>query len=280
LKVTTKSILESKGKKVMTMLTAYDYPMAKIFDQAGIDMLLVGDSMGHVVYGEHSTIPVTLDQIINHCKAVSKGATTHSLLIGDMPFLSYGVSLEKTIENAGRIMKEGYMEAVKLEGGSARSKEISACVEIGIPVMGHIGLTPQSVNKFGGYKVQGKSIEVAENLLNEAEALTKAGCFGIVLEAIPWQVAKVITETIAIPTIGIGAGPYCDAQVLVWQDALGLFDDFTPKFVKKFANVKSLIQDGVKAFKSETELKTFPDIKLHSYEFPEEELKKWNKWKK
>ncbi|MFV2015100.1 MAG: 3-methyl-2-oxobutanoate hydroxymethyltransferase [Candidatus Heimdallarchaeota archaeon] len=278
-KMTTTKVLQSKGKQKLTMLTAYDYLMAKLFDSAGIDILLVGDSMGHVVYGYGSTIPVTLKQTINHCKAVTAGAKTYSLIVGDMPFLSYGVSLEKTVENAGRIMKESNVEAVKLEGGSARSNEIEACIEIGIPVMGHLGLTPQSVNKFGGYKVQGKSIEMAEHLISEAEALTNAGCFSIVLEAVPWQVAKIITETISVPTIGIGAGPYCDAQVLVWPDALGLFDDFIPKFVKQFANVKEVMLEGLKNFKSEIKNGTFPDKVTHSYQFPENELKAWSRWK-
>lgn len=278
-KMTTTKIIQAKNKDKLTMLTAYDYLMAKMFDLAGIDILLVGDSMGHVVYGYGSTIPVSFEQTLNHCKAVSNGAKTHSLIVGDMPFLSYGVSLEKTIENAGILMKEGRVEAVKLEGGSARSKEIEACIEIGIPVMGHLGLTPQSVNKFGGYKIQGKTAEMAEYLVKEAEALTKAGCFSIVLEAIPWQVAKVITETIAISTIGIGAGPYCDAQVLVWPDAMGLFDDFVPKFVKHFANVKEVMLKGINDFKTEVKNGLFPDKITHSYDFPEEELNKWNRWK-
>jgi 3-methyl-2-oxobutanoate hydroxymethyltransferase len=274
-KMTTASVIQAKGKRKMTMLTAYDYPTAKIFDQAKIDMLLVGDSMGHVVYGYHSTIPVTLEQTIDHCKAVANGAKTYSLLVGDMPFLTYGVSIEQTIENAGRILKEGNMEAVKLEGGAARSEEIEACIDIGIPVMGHLGLTPQSVNKFGGYKVQGRTAEMAEFLLSEALALEKAGCFSIVLEAIPWQVAKVLTEKLKIPTIGIGAGIHCDAQVLVWPDALGLFDDFTPKFVKKYANLNEIIKNAVIEFKNEVESKIFPDTVIHSYNLPEDELKKF-----
>ena len=274
-KITTTTVLQAKGKRKMTMLTAYDYPMAKIFDQAHIDMILVGDSMGNVVYGYNSTIPVTLNQIIDHCQAVANGAKKYSLLIGDMPFLSYGVSTKQTVENAGRILKEGGMEAVKLEGGSARVKEIKACIDIGIPVMGHLGLTPQSVNKFGGFKVQGRTAEMAEWLLSEALALEKAGCFAIVLEAIPWQVAKVLTERLTIPTIGIGAGVHCDAQVLVWPDAFGLFDDYTPKFVKKFVNLSDIIKKGVEDYKKEVESQIYPDTSTNSYSLPEEELKKF-----
>ena len=274
--MTTVSVMAQKGKRKMTMLTAYDYSMAKIFDQAKIDMLLVGDSMGNVFYGNNSTIPVTLDQIIDHCQAVANGARNYSLLIGDMPFLSYGVSTKQTVENAGRILKEGRKEAVKLEGGSARTKEIEACIEIGIPVMGHLGLTPQSVNKFGGHKVQGRTAEMAEFLIKEALALEKAGCFGIVLEAIPWQVAKVITETVKVPTIGIGAGVYCDAQVLVWPDALGLFDDFTPKFVKKYLNMNELVKKAVGEYKKDVESGTFPDTNTYAFSLSEEELHKLN----
>lgn len=274
-KMTTVEVMNTKGKRKMTMLTAYDYPTAKLFDKAKIDMLLVGDSMGNTVYGYNSTIPVTLEQTIDHCQAVANGAKTYSLLVGDMPFLTYGVSVKQTVENAGRIMKEGKMECVKLEGGSARVKEIKSCIDIGIPVMGHLGLTPQSVNKFGGHKVQGRTAELAEYLLSEAQALEKAGCFAIVLEAIPWQVAKVISEKISIPTIGIGAGVHCDAQVLVWQDALGLFDDFTPKFVKKYANLSQVIMDGVLEYKKEVESSIFPDTHAQSYSLPEEELSKF-----
>ncbi len=274
-KMTTATVLQSKGKKKLTMLTAYDYPMAKIFDKAKIDILLVGDSMGNVFYGYNSTVPVTMDQIIDHCKAVANGAQTYSLLVGDMPFLSFGVSTKQTVEHAGRILKEGNMHAVKLVGGSARVKEIKACIDIGIPVMGHLGLTTQSVNKFGGFKVQGRTAEMAEFLLSEALALEKAGCFAIVLEAIPWQIAEIITAKLKIPTIGIGAGIQCDGQVLVWQDAFGLFDDYTPKFVKKFANLSEVITKAVVDYKTEVENKQYPDTNAHSYSLPEEELKKF-----
>ncbi len=274
-KITTTGVTQSKGKRKLSMLTAYDYPMAKIFDESKIDILLVGDSMGSVFYGYKSTIPVTIDQIIDHCKAVSTGAKNYSLLVGDMPFLSYGVSVKQTVTNAGRILKEGNVEAVKLEGGSGRVDEIMACIDIGIPVQGHLGLTPQSVNKFGGHKVQGRTAEMAEFLLNEALALEKAGCFSIVLEAIPWQVAKVITEKLKIPTIGIGAGPFCDGQVLVWPDAFGLFDDFTPKFVKKFANLNEILKKSVNDYKKEVEAGTFPDTNTYAYNLAEEELKKF-----
>jgi len=272
-KMTTATVLQAKGKKKLTMLTAYDYPMAKIFDQSKIDILLVGDSMGNVFYGFNSTVPVTLDQIIDHCQAVANGAKSYSLLVGDMPFGSFGVSTKQTVENAARILKKGNVHAVKLEGGTARVKEIKACIDIGIPVMGHLGLTPQSINKFGGFKVQGRTAEMAEFLLSEALALEKAGCFAIVLEAIPWQIAKVITEKLKVPTIGIGAGVHCDGQVLVWQDAFGLFDDFTPKFVKKFLDLSEVIKKGVADYKNEVENKTFPDTTSHSYSIPDEELK-------
>lgn len=274
-KMTTATVLQAKGKKKLTMLTAYDYPMAKIFDQSKIDILLVGDSMGNVFYGFNSTVPVTLDQIIDHCQAVVNGAKSYSLLVGDMPFGSFGVSTKQTVENAARIMKEGNVHAVKLEGGTARVKEIKACIDIGIPVMGHLGLTPQSINKFGGFKVQGRTAEMAEFLLSEALALEKAGCFAIVLEAIPWQVAKVITEKLKVPTIGIGAGVYCDGQVLVWQDAFGLFDDYTPKFVKKFLDLSEVVKKGVADYKNEVENKAYPDTTNHSYSIPDEELKKF-----
>ena len=273
--MTTTTVMQAKGKRKLSMLTAYDYPMAKIFDQSKIDILLVGDSMGNVFYGYKSTVPVTMDQIVDHCQAVSNGAKSYSLLIGDMPFASYGVSTKQTVENASRLLKEGNMEAVKLEGGSPRVKEIKACLDIGIPVMGHLGLTPQSVNKFGGMKAQGRTAETAEFILNEALVLEKAGCFSIVLEGIPWQVAKVVTERLKIPTIGIGAGPYCDGQVLVWPDAMGLFDDFTPKFVKKFANLNETIKKAVSDYKKEVESGSYPDSSTYSYNLPDEELKKF-----
>ncbi|MHA2363480.1 MAG: 3-methyl-2-oxobutanoate hydroxymethyltransferase [Candidatus Hodarchaeales archaeon] len=276
-KVTTTKIAQSKNIEPFTMLTAYDYLTAKIFDQAGIDILLIGDSMGNVVYGYNSTIPVTLEQMIYHCQAVSNGAKTHSLIVGDMPFLTFGVKSEKTVENAGRLIKEGGAEAIKLEGGTARVEETKACIDVGIPVMGHIGLTPQSIHKFGGHKVQGRTADMAEYLIQEAHALVEAGVFSIVLEAVPWQVSKVITEQIPIPTIGIGAGPYCDGQVLVWPDALGLFDDFIPKFVKRFANLKENIIQAVDQYKTEVKNHDFPSLK-HSYEMPAEELEKWERW--
>lgn len=278
-RMTTAMVRQAKGKKPVTMLTAYDYPTARIFDQLGIDIMLVGDSMGNVVYGYDSTLPVTLEQTIYHCRAVRTGATTHSLVVGDLPFLTYGVSVEKTVENAGRVVKEGGAEAVKLEGGTARKDEIKACLDIGVPVMGHLGLTPQSVHKFGGYKVQGKSAQLADVLVEEAQELERAGCFSIVLEGIPWQVAKVITNEINIPTIGIGAGPHCDGQVLVWQDALGLFDDFVPKFVKQYANLKQTIAEAVAHYKSDVIEGHFPSVD-QSYEMPPEELEKWSLWKK
>jgi 3-methyl-2-oxobutanoate hydroxymethyltransferase len=230
-KITVKDILSYKNVKKISMLTAYDFQLARIFDQAKVDLLLVGDSMGMVVYGESSTLPVTLTQTIFHTQAVARGANTYSLVIGDMPFLTFGVSIQETVRNAGRIIKEGRAEAVKLEGGASRVQEIHALKGVGIPVMGHIGLTPQSIHEFGGYKVQAKTSDLADQLIKEAKQLEVAGVFSIVLEAIPWQVAKEVTAELTIPTIGIGAGPFCDGQVLVGPDMLGFTPAPHPRFV-------------------------------------------------
>jgi 3-methyl-2-oxobutanoate hydroxymethyltransferase len=249
----------------ITMLTAYDYVMGSILDEAGTDMLLVGDTMGMVVYGQKTTLKVTLDDSIRHTQAVARGAKS-AMVIGDLPFGTFQISREEAIKNSIKMIQKGNAEAVKLEGGSERVSAIEGILEAGIPVMGHLGLTPQSVHKFGGFKVQGRSEETAKHLIDEACALEEAGIFSLVLEAIPWEVAKKITDTISIPTIGIGAGPYCSGQVLVTYDMLGYFD-FKAKFVKRYANLKSEILTAVQEYNKEVRNKTFPDLS-YSYEMP------------
>lgn len=275
-KVTITDLRNKKreGKKI-TMLTAYDYPMARLVDEADIDSILVGDSLGMVVLGYESTVPVTMDEMIHHSKAVRRG-TRYAFLIGDMPFMSYQVSKEEAVRNAGRFMKEAGCDAVKLEGGDEVLGVTAAIIDAGIPVLGHLGLTPQTISKLGGYKIQGKDAEAAKKILDQALRLEKAGCFAIVLECVPDAIAKLITESLKIPTIGIGAGPYCDGQVLVTNDMLGLFDRFVPKFVKQYVKLSSSILDGMRSFKDEVENGKFPD-KEHSFTIKEEELKKLEK---
>ena len=259
------------GKKI-TMLTAYDYPIARLVDEAGIDSILVGDSLGMVVLGYESTVPVTMDDMIHHAKAVRRG-TKYAFLVGDMPFMSYQVSKEEAIRNAGRFMKEALCDAVKLEGGREVFDVTKAIVDAGVPVLGHIGLTPQTISKLGGYKIQGKTAGAAKSLLEEALGLQKAGCFAVVLECVPDKVAKLITEKLNIPTISCGAGVYCDGQVLVTNDMLGLFDRFVPKFVKQYVKLSGHILSGMKQYKEEVEKGIFPDEE-HSFTIKEEELKK------
>lgn len=271
------SILDIKSRKQssgppITMLTAYDYPWAVLVDKAGIDMILVGDSLAMVVLGHKDTVSVTMDQMIHHVRAVSN-AVGHALVIGDMPFGSYNVSIEKAVENANRIMKEGGAEAVKLEGGKAVAPVVQALVRAGIPVQGHIGLTPQTASALGGFKVQGKDAMAARALLEDAKSLEQAGCFSIVLEAIPDPVARAITASVSIPTIGIGAGIHCDGQVLVTYDMVGLFDRFTPRFVKRYATVGDVISEAISQFKVDVESKRFPD-ETHSFSIRAEELEK------
>ncbi len=254
---------KTSGQKI-TMLTAYDYPMAQLVDKAGIDAILVGDSLAMVVLGYDSTTQVTMDEMIHHSKAVCRGCK-HAFVIGDMPFMSYQVSDEEAIRNAGRFIKEAGCDAVKIEGGAEACGRVEAIIAAGIPVLGHIGLTPQSVSKLGGYKVQGKDAKSAGKLLKDAKALEESGCFAVVLECIPKSLAEEITGKLKIPTIGIGAGAGCDGQVLVTHDVVGYFDRFTPKFVKQYADIKEEILRAVKTFKDETESGTFPD-KEHSYE--------------
>ncbi|HZH84785.1 MAG TPA: 3-methyl-2-oxobutanoate hydroxymethyltransferase [Phototrophicaceae bacterium] len=263
-KITAPHIVKMKrrGEKI-TCLTAYDYSFARILDEAGVEMLLVGDSLGCVVQGNHNTLAVTMDEMIYHTRMVARGRQ-RALVIGDMPFLSYQVSKEKALENAGRFLQEGGAEAVKLEGGVTMQGTIEALVKIGIPVMGHIGLTPQSVHQFGGYKVQGREKERREAVLHDAVAVEDAGAFSLVLEGMPVDLAEEITGRLTIPTIGIGAGIGCDGQVLVIHDMLGLFDDFQPKFVKRYADLKSIMLGAVKSYISDVKEKKFP-TKEHSF---------------
>jgi 3-methyl-2-oxobutanoate hydroxymethyltransferase len=261
-KVTAPVIRGKKGKEKIAMLTAYDFPIASVLDGAGLDVILVGDSLGNVMLGYQNTLPVTVDEMIHHTKAVTKAAK-RALIVIDMPFMSYHESLEQARRNAGRMIKESGAEAVKVEGGRRMQDVIRAIVDIEIPVMAHIGLTPQSVNAFGGHKVQGKGA-AEELLIEDARAVEEAGAFAVVLESVPRAVAKIITEMLSIPTIGIGAGPDCDGQVLVVHDLLGLAGQFRPKFVKTYVNLREQIEKGVKEYIEEVRTGVFPDD-THSY---------------
>lgn len=253
---------KAKGEK-LSMLTAYDYSTAKIIDDAGINSILVGDSLGNVMLGYEDTISVTMEDMIHHCAAVARGAK-NTLIICDMPFMSYQASVYDAVVNAGRLMKEGRANAVKLEGGVEMETTIKAIVDASIPVCGHIGLTPQSINAFGGFKVQGKGEAAAQKLLDDARTVERAGAFAVVLECVPAALAKKVSESISIPTIGIGAGAGCDGQVLVYQDMLGMFTDFKPKFVKHFANVGEQMVDAFRAYDAEVKAGTFP-AEEHTY---------------
>ncbi|CAK8715983.1 3-methyl-2-oxobutanoate hydroxymethyltransferase [Candidatus Electronema aureum] len=255
--ITVKDFRERKGGQRLSVLTAYDASMARLLDSAGADALLVGDSLGMVVLGYDSTLPVTMEQMLHHAGAVSRG-TTRALVLADMPFGSYQISVEQAVANGVRFIKEAGCGAVKLEGGAEVCEAVQALVQAGVPVMGHIGLTPQTAGQLGGYKVQGKNIAAARKLLADAKALAAAGVFSIVLEAVPAHLSEIITQSVAVPTIGIGAGPGCDGQVLVTNDLLGLFEKFTPKFVKQYANLAPVIQEAVRNFLSEVEKGTFP----------------------
>lgn len=269
-KITTQTlrIMKQKGETI-SMLTAYDYPTALALDQSGIDAILVGDSLGMVVLGYENTLPVTMDEMLHHCKAVSRGAA-HALLIGDMPFLSYQITIPDAVKNAGRFLQEAGMDAVKLEGGRERLTVIEAIISAGIPVMGHLGLTPQSVNIYGGFKPQARTAETAKRLYADAMLLQQVGCFSIVLESVPARLAEYVSQQLDIPTIGIGAGASCDGQVLVSHDLLGLFDRFTPKFVKKYADLHKVMIEAFEAYKEEVEGNLFPG-KEHSIDMSEEE---------
>jgi 3-methyl-2-oxobutanoate hydroxymethyltransferase len=263
--------MKKQGKR-MTMLTAYDYPMALLEDRAGIDMILVGDSLAMTVLGHENTLPVTMEEMIHHTKAVVRGAK-HCLIVGDMPFMSYNTSEREAILNAGRLMKEAGADAVKLEGGASVKDTVRAIVKGGIPVMGHIGLTPQTISMLGGFKVQGKDAQAAKNIIDDALLLEEAGAFAVVLEAVPAPIAKMVTERLTIPTIGIGAGVHCDGQVLVVHDMLGLFDRFTPKFAKRYVNLSEQILKAFEAYKEEVLQGAFPTDQ-HSFHIDEKELSK------
>ncbi|HHV85436.1 MAG TPA: 3-methyl-2-oxobutanoate hydroxymethyltransferase [Petrimonas sp.] len=272
-KFTVKSFQEAKeNNRKISMLTAYDYSMAKMVDTAGIDSVLIGDSLGMVFQGHESTLPVTVDEIIYHTKAVARGVK-NALIVADMPFLSYHVSKEEAVRNAGRMIKEGGAEAVKIEGGALFTETIKAIVDAQIPVMGHIGLTPQSVNAFGGFKVQGRDEQSAKRLLEDAKLLEKAGVFAITLECIPDKLAQLITKSVSIPTIGIGAGKDCDGQVLVINDMLGMFSDFVPKFVKQYAKLNVEITAAVRSYASDVKEGRFPSDE-HTFDMDSEVLKK------
>lgn len=262
---------KAKGEK-LSMLTAYDYSTAKLEDESGINGILVGDSLGNVVLGYEDTVSVTMEDMIHHGAAVARGAK-NALVVVDMPFMSYEVAVEEAVRNAGRLMKEGRAGAVKLEGGVRVAEQIRAIVKAGIPVMGHIGLTPQSINVFGGFKVQGKSEEAARALLADAKAVEEAGAFAVVIEAVPAALAQMITDAVSIPTIGIGAGAGCDGQILVYQDMLGMFSDFTPKFVKRYANVGEVMREAFANYAAEVASGAFP-AEEHTYKIKDDVLEK------
>ncbi|WP_443729527.1 3-methyl-2-oxobutanoate hydroxymethyltransferase [Slackia isoflavoniconvertens] len=262
---------KAKGEK-LSMLTAYDYSTAKLEDESGINGILVGDSLGNVVLGYEDTVSVTMEDMIHHGAAVARGAK-NALVVVDMPFMSYEVTVEEAVRNAGRLMKEGRAGAVKLEGGVRVAEQIRAIVKAGIPVMGHIGLTPQSINVFGGFKVQGKSEEAARALLADAKAVEEAGAFAVVIEAVPAALAQIITDAVSIPTIGIGAGAGCDGQILVYQDMLGMFSDFTPKFVKRYANVGEVMREAFANYAAEVASGAFP-TEEHTYKIKDDVLEK------
>ena len=271
-KITISDILSLKGKRKITMLTAYDYPTASLVDKAGIDMILVGDSLANVVLGLDSTTKVGMTEMLHHAKAVTR-AVSKALVIGDMPYESYQVNPEMSVQNAARFISEAGCDAVKLEWFDKCLEVTDKIIRAGIPVMGHIGLTPQTAEKIGGFKVQGKDAEAARKLIEQAQALQKLGCFSIVLECVPDKIAGMITEKLKIPTVGIGAGLYCDGQVLVIHDMIGLFQRYTPKFVKKYVNLSELIFKAVEEFKNEVIQEKFPGPE-HSFSIKEEELKK------
>jgi 3-methyl-2-oxobutanoate hydroxymethyltransferase len=272
-KVTIADLQQKKeaGRKI-TMMTAYDYSTANLVDQAGIDTILVGDSLGMVMLGYNSTVPVTMDEMIHHCKAVYRGAK-YGFIIGDMPFMSYQVNIDEAVKNAGRFMKEAGCDCIKLEGGSEMVHVVKAIVNAGIPVCAHIGLTPQTATKLSGFKVQGKDAESAKKLINSAKDLEEAGAFMIVMECIPDLLGAKITMELNIPTIGIGAGKDCDGQVLVYHDLVGLFERFTPKFVKQYINLAPKIRKALIQFREEVETGTFPGPE-HSFAMKEEEAGK------
>lgn len=271
--ITVNTLMKMKEEKnKITMLTAYDYSTAKIMDESGIDMILVGDSLGMVVLGYEDTLSVTMEDMIHHTAAVARGAK-NAMVVGDMPFMSYQTSVYDAVVNAGRLMREGRANAVKLEGGVTVKEQIRAIVDAGIPVVGHIGLTPQALNALGGFRVQGKDEDAAKKLLADAYAVQEAGACAVVLECVPAKLAELVSQKLDIPTIGIGAGAGCDGQVLVYQDMLGMFDNFKPKFVKEFANVGSLMREGFSSYIKECKEGTFPALE-HTFAISDEVIEK------
>lgn len=262
---------KAKGEKI-SMLTAYDYSMAKLMDNAGLNGILIGDSVGMVCLGYEDTIPVTMEDMIHHTKAVARG-TKNALVVADLPFMSYQTSVYDAVYNSGRLIKEGHAQAVKLEGGVEVCDKIEAITKASIPVMAHIGLTPQSINAFGGFKVQGKSEEAARKLIEAAKAVESAGAFAVVLECVPAKLSEIITKEISIPTIGIGAGAGCDGQILVYQDMLGMFSDLTPKFVKKYVDLGSLMTEAFKNYISDVGKGAFPGPE-HGFKISDEVISK------
>ena len=272
-KITVPVIKSMKGKTPIGMITAYDYPSARVADAAGSDVILVGDSLGMVILGYPDTLSVTVDDMVHHTRAAARGVQ-RALLVGDMPYLSYHISIEESVRNAGRFIQAG-AHAVKVEGGKAsRIKTIGAILDAEIPVMGHIGLTPQSVNVLGGFKLQGKNVDDARRLMDEAVALDQAGCFSIVLECVPSELAAMITERISIPTIGIGAGPHCDGQVLVFHDLLGLYDGHTPRFVRQYAHVGDTMRAAIEKYLGDVREGRFPTDAESFHSANEDELRR------
>ena len=273
MKNTVQTFKEAKNNHTkLAMLTAYDYSTAKLQDEAGIHGILVGDSLGNVILGYEDTISVTMEDMIHHVAAVARGAK-NALVVVDMPFMSYQTSVYDAVVNAGRLMKEGRANAVKLEGGVSVCPQIKAITDAGIPVMAHLGLTPQSINAFGGFKVQGKNEAAARKLIDDAKAVEEAGAFALVLECVPAKLAKIISEQLTIPTIGIGAGAGCDGQILVYQDMLGMFSDYTPKFVKRFAEVGSVMKEAFANYIKEVQAETYP-AEEHTFKIDDEVLEK------
>lgn len=269
--VITFSQAKEKNER-LSMLTAYDYFTAKLIDESGIDAILVGDSLGMVCLGYENTLSVTMEDMIHHTAAVSRGCK-NALIISDMPFMSYQTSVYDAVVNAGRLIKEGGAHAVKLEGGGEFVPHVKAIVNASIPVMAHIGLTPQSINAFGGFKVQGKSVEAAKKLIEDAILLQEAGAFSVLMECVPAKLATIITKKLSVPTIGIGAGAGCDGQVLVYQDMLAMYSDFTPKFVKKYANIGEVMKNAFKNYKEEVSRGIFPEEK-HGFSIDDEIIEK------
>lgn len=269
-RMTAPAVVAAKGERKVTMLTAYDYAAARLADAAGVDMVLVGDSLAMVVLGLDDTLSVTMDEMLHHVRAVSRG-TAQALVVADMPFMSYQASVAEAVTNAGRFLKEGRAGAVKLEGGREVAPQVRAMVAAGIPVVGHVGLTPQHVATMGGFKVQSKTAEAAARLLEDTKILAEAGCFAVVLECIPEAVAAVVTEVLPVPTIGIGAGPHCDGQVLVFHDVLGLYDRMHPKFVKQYAKLGRMAQEALTQYVDEVRKSIFPGPE-HAFSMNQEAL--------